>query len=139
MKSLMVFDLDGTLAKSKSPVETDMADLLDKLMGVMKVAVISGGAWPQFEKQLLANLPQNDRLKQLSLLPTSGTKFLRYHGQWTQLYAENFIPDDKTKIINALNTALDESRPPTRETLGRGDRGSRQSDHHVRAWPRGAT
>ena len=107
MKSLMVFDLDGTLAKSKSPVETDMADLLDKLMGVMKVAVISGGAWPQFEKQLLANLPQNDRLKQLSLLPTSGTKFLRYHGQWTQLYAENFIPDDKTKIINALNKALD--------------------------------
>ena len=30
MKSLMVFDLDGTLAKSKSPLE---ADLLDKLMG----------------------------------------------------------------------------------------------------------
>ena len=109
MKTLMVFDLDGTLAKSKSPVETDMADLLDKLMEVMKVAVISGGAWSQFEKQLLANLPQNDRLKQLSLLPTSGTKFLRYDGGWTQLYAENFTPDDKTKILDALNKALDES------------------------------
>lgn len=109
MKSLMVFDLDGTLAKSKSPLETDMAELLDKLMGVMKVAVISGGAWPQFEKQLLANLPQNDRFKQLSLLPTSGTKFLRYDGQWTQLYAENLTLDDKTKIIDALNKALDES------------------------------
>jgi len=109
MKRLMVFDLDGTLAKSKSPLETDMADLLDKLMGVMKVAVISGGAWPQFEKQLLANLPRDDRLKQLSLLPTSGTKFLRYDGQWTQLYAENFTPDDKTRIIGALNKALDES------------------------------
>ena len=109
MKSLMVFDLDGTLAKSKSPLETDMADLLEKLMAVMKVAVISGGAWVQFEKQLLANLPQNDRLKQLSLLPTSGTKFLRYDGQWTQLYAENFTPDDKTRIIGALNKALDES------------------------------
>jgi len=109
MKNLMVFDLDGTLAKSKSRVETDMADLLDKLMGVMKVAVISGGAWPQFEKQLLANLRQTDRLKQLSLLPTSGTRFLRYRGQWTQLYAENFTPDDKTKITNALNNALDQS------------------------------
>ena len=116
MKRLMVFDLDGTLAKSKSPLETDMADLLDKLMGVMKVAVISGGAWPQFEKQLLANLPRGDRLRQLSLLPTSGTKFLRYDGQWTQLYAENFTPDDKTKIIGALNKALDESglRPEKR-------------------------
>ncbi len=109
MKTLMVFDLDGTLAKSKSPLETDMADLLDKLMGVMKVAVISGGAWPQFEKQLLANLPRGDRLRQLSLLPTSGTRFLRYDGEWTQLYAENFTPDDKTKIISALNKALDES------------------------------
>jgi phosphomannomutase len=44
MKSLMVFDLDGTLAKSKSPVETDMADLLDKLMGVMKRVVYSSKA-----------------------------------------------------------------------------------------------
>jgi phosphomannomutase len=105
----MVFDLDGTLAKSKSPLERDMADLLDRLMGVMKVAVISGGAWPQFETQLLANLPGGDRLRQLSLLPTSGTKFLRYDGQWTQLYAENFTPDDKTKIIGALNKALDQS------------------------------
>jgi len=110
MKSLMVFDLDGTLAKSKSPLEKDMADLLDKLMGVMKVAVISGGAWPQFEKQLLSNLPQDDRLKQLSLLPTSGTKFLQYDdGTWKQLYAENFTPEDKTKIIDALNKALDQS------------------------------
>jgi phosphomannomutase len=109
MKSLMVFDLDGTLAKSKLPLETDMADLLEKLMAVMKVAVISGGAWAQFEKQLLSNLPQDDRLKQLSLLPTSGTKFLRYDGYWTQLYAENFTSDDKTKIIDALNKALDES------------------------------
>jgi phosphomannomutase len=109
MKSLMVFDLDGTLAKSKSPVELDMAELLEKLMAVMKVAVISGGAWPQFETQLLSNLPQDDRLRQLSLLPTSGTKFLRYDGQWTQLYAENFTPADKAKIIDALNKALDES------------------------------
>jgi phosphomannomutase len=109
MKSLMVFDLDGTLAKSKSPVELDMAELLEKLMAVMKVAVISGGAWPQFETQLLSNLPQDDRLRQLSLLPTSGTKFLRYDGQWTKLYAENFTPADKAKIIDALNKALDES------------------------------
>jgi len=111
MKRLVVFDLDGTLAKSKSPLEKDMADLLGKLMEVVKVAVISGGAWPQFEKQLLANLPHDDRLRQLSLLPTSGTRFLRYDhdGQWTQLFAEDFTPDDKTKIIGALNKALDES------------------------------
>ncbi len=110
MKSLIIFDLDGTLAKSKSALEKSMADLLDKLLTVAKVAVISGGAWPQFEKQLLSNLPKDDRLNGLSLLPTSGTKFLQYdHGEWRQLYAEDFTPEDKTKIISALNKALDES------------------------------
>jgi HAD superfamily hydrolase (TIGR01484 family) len=109
MKRLMVFDLDGTLAKSKSPLEPDMAQHLENLMAVMQVAVISGGAWPQFEKQLLANLFKDDRLKGLSLLPTSGTQFLRYDGQWNLLYAENFTDADKTKIIDALNTALDQS------------------------------
>jgi phosphomannomutase len=109
MKRLMIFDLDGTLAKSKSPLEADMAEHLEKLMAVMQVAIISGGAWPQFEKQLLSNLPQDDRLKQLSLLPTSGTQFLRYDEKWTLLYAENFTPDDKAKIIAALDKALDAS------------------------------
>ena len=42
MKQLVVFDLDGTLAKSKSPIDAKMAALLDKLLGVVKVAVISG-------------------------------------------------------------------------------------------------
>lgn len=118
MKRLIVFDLDGTLAKSKSPLETRMADLLEKLMALTKVAVISGGAWPQFEKQLLSYLPQNDRLKQLSLLPTSGTKFLTYGGQWTELYAENFTAEDKAKIIGALTKALDQSALRTEKHWG---------------------
>jgi HAD superfamily hydrolase (TIGR01484 family) len=110
VKSLVIFDLDGTLAKSKSALEKSMADLLDKLLTVAKVAVISGGAWPQFEKQLLSNLPKDDKLNDLYLLPTSGTKFLKYDdGKWNQLYAEDFTPEDKTKIIDALNKALDDT------------------------------
>jgi phosphomannomutase len=110
VKSLIIFDLDGTLAKSKSALEKSMATLLDKLLTVAKVAVISGGAWPQFEKQLLSNLPKDDKLNDLFLLPTSGTKFLKYDdGKWNQLYAEDFTPADKTKIIDALNKSLDET------------------------------
>jgi phosphomannomutase len=110
VKSLIIFDLDGTLAKSKSALEKSMADLLDKLLTVAKVAVISGGAWPQFEKQLLSNLPKDDKLNDLYLLPTSGTKFLKYDdGKWNQLYAEDFTAEQKTKIIDALNKSLDET------------------------------
>jgi HAD superfamily hydrolase (TIGR01484 family) len=109
MKTLIIFDLDGTLAKSKLPIDPAMAGLLGDLLAVAKVAIISGGAWPQFEAQVLAYLPQDDRLKRLSMLPTSGTRFLQYDGQWRQLYAEDFTDAEKTKIIAALNQALDQS------------------------------
>jgi len=109
MKTLIIFDLDGTLAKSKQPIEPGMAALLSRLLDVVKVAIISGGAWPQFQTQVLANLPRDDRLHRLSILPTSGTRFLRYDGQWRQLYAEDFSDAEKTKIIAALNHSLDQS------------------------------
>jgi hydroxymethylpyrimidine pyrophosphatase-like HAD family hydrolase len=48
-EKLIVYDLDGTLAESKSPLDTEMATLLHNLLGLIKVAVISGGDWPQAE------------------------------------------------------------------------------------------
>ncbi|MDB5325398.1 MAG: HAD-superfamily hydrolase subfamily [Phycisphaerales bacterium] len=110
MKKLIVFDLDGTLAESKSALDVDMAALLGELMRVVKVAVISGGDWPQFQKQVLANLATDqvsgEQLGQLSLLPTCGTKFYQYAGTWTQLYAENFTVDQKEKITRSLTQAV---------------------------------
>ena len=61
MKKLIVFDLDGTLAKSKAALDDEMAQLLSKLLGIVKVAVISGGNWPQFERQVLSQLPHDER------------------------------------------------------------------------------
>jgi len=58
VKKLIVFDLDGTLAESKASVDAEMAALLDHLLKIIKVSVISGGAWSQFEKQVLAHLSQ---------------------------------------------------------------------------------
>jgi phosphomannomutase len=109
MKRLVVFDLDGTLAKSKSRVDPEMASLLHDLLGVVKVAVISGGAWPQFTAQLLSPLPQDERLVRLSLLPTCGTKFFAFETGWTELYSEDLAAEEKVKIKRALKQALEES------------------------------
>jgi HAD superfamily hydrolase (TIGR01484 family) len=108
-KRLIVFDLDGTLAKSKSALDAEMASLLDALLGVAKVAIISGGAWPQFETQILSNLPHKEHLRNLSLLPTCGTKFFSYDGAWKPLYSEDLPADGKTKIIAALTKAMADS------------------------------
>ena len=43
MKSLIIFDLDGTLAESKSNLHAEMATLLGRLLGIVDVATISGG------------------------------------------------------------------------------------------------
>lgn len=40
-----------------------MSVTLRALLKVAKVAVISGGDWPQFQEQLLANLPEDEGLK----------------------------------------------------------------------------
>lgn len=112
MKTLIVFDLDGTLAESKTSIDTEMADLLNSLLGIVKVSVISGGAWPQFQAQVLASIRHDADLRNLFLLPTCGTKFYRFGTDWELLYSEDFTAAEKGRIIEALrqSTAATESK-----------------------------
>jgi phosphomannomutase len=125
-KKLIVFDLDGTLAESKAAIDKEMALRLAALLSVAKVAIISGGDWPQFQKQVLGHLPGGKKLQNLSILPTCGTKFYQYKTGWKQLYAENFTAPQKEKIIACLNKAVDASGFKAKKTWGEtiDDRGS---------------
>ena len=126
MKKLIVFDLDGTLAESKSSLDAEMAALLSALLGIVKVAVISGGNWPQFEKQVLSNLPHDERLKNLSLLPTCGTQFYQFAADWNKIYSEDFTAEEKEKIIRSLRQMSDHSEFKVEKVWGEviEDRGS---------------
>lgn len=106
MKQLIVFDLDGTLAESKSAVDPEMVSLLNSLLAVAKVAVISGGDWPQFQRQLLAQDFEERGLSNLFLLPTCGTKFYRYLSDWEEIYSDDLAGSQKEEIIKALNAAM---------------------------------
>ncbi len=118
MKKLIVFDLDGTLAESKSPLDAEMVALLTALLAIAKVAVISGGDWPQFQLQVLANLPRDERMDNLSLLPTCGTKFYQHAGDWKKLYSEDFTANEKEKIIDSIQKALAEADYETNTVSG---------------------
>ena len=126
MKKLVVFDLDGTLAESKSSLDAEMATLLCNLLSIVKVAVISGGNWPQFEEQLLSNLSHNAELKNLSLLPTCGTKFYKFESGWEKLYSEDFTDKEKERIISSLKQAVGSLDVKVERTWGEQieDRGS---------------
>jgi HAD superfamily hydrolase (TIGR01484 family) len=106
MKRLVVFDLDGTLAESKAPLDEGMVRLFVALLALAPVAVISGAGWPQFQAQLLGRLPPSARLDKLSLLPASGTQLYRYAGDWKRIYAEDFAVAERDTIVRALQRAV---------------------------------
>lgn len=112
-KKVIAFDLDGTLAPSKSPMPDRMSDLLNRLLDKFHVCVISGGKFEQFQKQLLNNFKvEPTKLVRLHLMPTCGTRYYRFDPgkkEWQKIYAEDFTKSQKTKIIKALNKAFDES------------------------------
>lgn len=118
MKSLIVFDLDGTLAKSKAALDDEMAALLCRLLAIIQVAIISGGDFPQFQEQVLGHLPAGSNLKNLSILPTSGTKFFVYDEQWRKLYSEDLSDDQKKKIEDALEKAVAQTGLQPAQTWG---------------------
>src|SRR5476651_1097086 len=126
MKKLIIFDLDGTLAESKAAIDDEMAGILTRLLKVAKVAIISGGDWPQFKKQVLSHLPDKKSLKKLSILPTCGTKYFQFKHGWKELYAENFTEDEKKTIISELDEAVKKSGFKAKKTWGQQieDRGS---------------
>jgi len=102
---LVAFDLDDTLAPSKSPVDPRMASLLVKLLEVAPVCVISGGQISQFQAQLISNLgdASDAALGRLHLMPTCGTQYYRYlDGSWVQMYAENLTDDEKARALAAV-------------------------------------
>ena len=118
MKKLVIFDLDGTLAESKGKIDSEMAKLLQTLLSFMKVAVISGGDWEQFLKQIIDQLPKGSNLKNLSILPTTGAKFYEYDTSWTMQYSENLSEEEKKNITASLKEALEQTGTTVSKTWG---------------------
>ena len=127
MITLVAFDLDGTLAESKQPLKDTMGEALADLLAVAHVAVISGGDWPQFKKQVVSRLPTRADLSKLWLMPTTGTKLYKHkNNDWQVVYAELFSDDEKKKILQAFDRSLEATGFKPEKTWGERieDRGS---------------
>ncbi|VEG25676.1 HAD hydrolase family protein [Actinomyces howellii] len=100
---LVAFDLDDTLAPSKSRIPEPMARALRELLDVVPVCIISGGQILQFRDQVLAHLGASDvELSRLHLMPTCGTRYY-VHSEtgpgteevpgWDLVYANDLSPE----------------------------------------------
>lgn len=107
-KRLIIFDLDGTLALSKSAIDEEMRGLLTKLLEEKKVLVMSGGRWNQFEKQLLGHLNLDSaHLASLFISPGSGSSMYRFEGgEIHEMYADILTRDERQSIMDAFDYAL---------------------------------
>lgn len=104
---LIAFDLDDTLAPSKTRMPEEMVRVFRKLLTIVPVAVISGGNIGQFCTQLLAALEAGGAIPQelarLHLLPTCGTRYDVYQGdKWQNIYEELLTPEEREETARVL-------------------------------------
>lgn len=120
-KKLIVFDLDGTLAPSKAPIDKEMDRLLTRLLTIKRVAVIGGGKYDIFKLQLISPLTTpKPLLKNLFLFPTTSTAFYRYNGGWKKVYRHTLSKPQRTKIMKAFKDVLKTSGyVPPEKTYGK--------------------
>jgi len=114
-KKAVIADLDGTIAESKLPIDSEMADILLRLTSHIPLAVIGGGSYEKFSEQLISKLPNSD-LSNLYLFPTNATVFFSFsHGTWNKVYELALSTEEKDRIITALRKVIDMfdfARPP---------------------------
>jgi len=106
-KDVIIFDLDGTLAESKSCIDKEMGELLKQLLEKKKVCVISGADISQFQIQFLEELPENTNTSNLILSPTSGAAmYIPIGNTLQQIYTHSFSEEEVAFVTKALEQAL---------------------------------
>ncbi len=112
MKKVLAFDLDDTLAITKSPMSDRMSELLTQLLEEFDVCIISGGRFEQFKTQVIERLhAPAHKLNRLHLMPTCGTRYYRYDelkGEWALQYSEDLTEQERAKIQSVLEASAKE-------------------------------
>ncbi|WP_264070833.1 HAD-IIB family hydrolase [Mycolicibacterium komossense] len=122
-----MFDLDGTLAASKSEISPGIAHMLCALLSTIDVCIITGGRFEQLDVQVLQHLGNTCNRGRLHLMPTCGTRYLRWkEGGWTEVYFEKLSPDEKDRALAVLQNGAEKFGFDTAATWGPAleDRGS---------------
>lgn len=111
-RSVIAFDLDDTLAVTKSPISDRMSELLGQLIEHYDICIISGGKYEQFKKQVIdrIDIPKH-RLNKFHLMPTCGTRYYRFNelkDEWEMQYAEDLSEEEKKQIMRVLESSSKE-------------------------------
>ena len=88
---------------------SEMALLLSELLKMKPVAVIGGGKYELFQRQLLAKLNHKELLSNLFLFPMTATSFYKYDSNgWVEVYSQLFTKEEKEKIMAGFEKMFQE-------------------------------
>jgi hypothetical protein len=110
-KKIILFDLDGTLAKSKSKIDEEMATLICELLRQRYVAVVSGCSFRQFETQFLSRLAKKSDLRNLFLFPTcsaSGYYYDTRRASFSRVYSNLLSKRASKRIVQSFGVVFKE-------------------------------
>lgn len=112
MKKVISFDLDDTLAITKSAISPRMAVQLARLLERYDVCVITGGTFEQIRKQVIDRLQvAPELLGKFHAMPTCGTRYYRFDAatnEWAMQYANDLSDEQKAMIRAALEETAKE-------------------------------
>ena len=102
-KKLVIFDVDGTLSVSRSPIDHEMSLLLQEILKTKQVAIITGGAFADIKKQVLLEIGfLNEFNKNLTLLSTNGGGLYVFDEEWHEVSSHKLTDKEKEKIKSAI-------------------------------------
>lgn len=115
-RKLIIFDVDGTLTKSRSDIDTNIAQSLCRLLEKYNVGIISGGEFEELKERVADKLPCTEALNSLFILPTSGGHLLTSsNGKWQTVYQDTLSNEERDRVKKiALEVIAEiEENPPT--------------------------
>jgi phosphomannomutase len=119
-KKLIAFDIDQTLTKSRSLIDSEMADIIRKLLTTKKVGIISGESFLDIKKQILDEIGfNNDFNKNLVILPTNGGSLWIFDGSWKEISSHLLTLEEKEEIIKAIKE-VDQEDLELRDNVSQG-------------------
>lgn len=128
MKRVLAFDIDQTLNVAKTPIPTEIAELLVRCLDHFEICPISGQKFEQFLIQIVDPLKAagvtEQQLTHLHLFVAQGTQYYRFdtnQHDWQQVYNYPLKPEDVERITQTLEQAARELGYWEADQLAAGD------------------
>ena len=85
MKSVVLFDMDGTITPARQSIEDSMVDTLLELLKVSEVGIVTGSGFEYVMQQCGSFFNSEYDFSKLTILPCNGTqKYIHLDGEWVQ-------------------------------------------------------